>query len=135
MVFVGFVLLASKLADLQVLNPGRYRQVGEEQRTISQRIAADRGTIYDRTGVELAMSKPSQSVFVDPTMIDDPYVAASAVAPILGLDEHDVEQKMRSEGRFAYLARKVTDEQAQKVSAWDSRAFVGRRAGALSPLG
>ena len=117
MVFVGFVLLASKLADLQVLNPGRYRQVGEEQRTISQRIAADRGTIYDRNGVELAMSKPSQSVFVDPTMIDDPYVAASAVAPILGLDEHDVEQKMRSEGRFAYLARKVTDEQAQKVSA------------------
>ncbi len=116
-VFVGFVLLASKLADLQVLNPGRYREVGEEQRTFSQRIAADRGTIYDRNGVELAMSKPAQSVFVDPTMIDDPFVAASAVAPILGLDERDVEQKMRSDGRFAYLARKVTDEQAQKVSA------------------
>ena len=117
MVFVGFVLLASKLADLQVLNPGRYRQVGEEQRTFSQRIAADRGTIYDRNGVELAMSTPAQSVFVDPTMIDDPFLAASAVAPILGLDERDVEQKMRSDGRFAYLARKVTDEQAQKVSA------------------
>jgi cell division protein FtsI (penicillin-binding protein 3) len=116
-VFVGFVLLASKLADLQVLNPGRYRQVGEEQRTFSQRIAADRGTIYDRNGVELAMSKPAQSVFVDPSMIDDPYVAASAVAPILGLDEREVEQKMRGEGRFAYLARKVSDDQAQKVSA------------------
>jgi cell division protein FtsI (penicillin-binding protein 3) len=116
-VFVGFVLLASKLADLQVLNPGRYREVGQEQRTFSQRIAADRGTIYDRNGVELAMSKPARSVFVDPTMVEDPFVAASAVAPLLGMDEREVEQKMRGDGRFAYLARKVTDEQAQKVSA------------------
>lgn len=115
LLFVGFLLLSTKLADLQVLNPGRYREVGAEQRTFSQRIAADRGTISDRNGVALAMSRPAQSVFVDPSLITDPFVAASAVAPILGLDERDVEAKMRGEGRFAYLARKVSDEQAQKV--------------------
>ena len=77
-----------------------------------------------------------QSVFVDPSMIDDAYVAAAAVAPILGLDEHDVEQKMRGDGRFAYLARKVTDEQADKVAALGIKGVaLGRGAGALSPLG
>jgi cell division protein FtsI (penicillin-binding protein 3) len=116
-VFVGFALLAARLADLQVLNPSRYRQVGESQRTFSQKVAADRGTIYDRDGVELAMSKPARSVFVDPSMIDDAYVASAAVAPILGLDVREVEARMRGEGRFAYLARKVTDEQADKVAA------------------
>jgi cell division protein FtsI (penicillin-binding protein 3) len=116
-VFVGFTLLAVRLADLQVVNPSRYRQVGESQRTFSQIVAADRGTIYDRDGVELAMSKPARSVFVDPSMIDDAYLAASAVAPVLGLHVRDVETTMRREGRFAYLARKVTDEQADKVAA------------------
>ena len=116
-VLVGFVLLASKLADLQVVNPDRYREVGEEQRTYAQKVAADRGTIYDRNGVELAMSKPAQSVFVDPALVDDPFVAAAAVAPVLGLDVREVEGKMRGEGRFAYLARKVTDEKAQQISA------------------
>ena len=33
------------------------------------------------------------------------------------LDARRVEEKIRGEGRFAYLARKVTDEQAQKVAA------------------
>jgi cell division protein FtsI (penicillin-binding protein 3) len=116
-VFVGFVLLATKLVDLQVINPGRYREVGESQRTFSQQIAADRGIIYDRNGVELAMSNPAQSVFVDPAMINDPYVESAAVAPILGLDPREVEAKMRGEGRFVYLARKVSDEQAQQVAA------------------
>jgi cell division protein FtsI (penicillin-binding protein 3) len=116
-VLVGFFLLASKLADLQVMNPDRYRAVGQEQRTFAQEIPADRGTIYDRNGVELAMSKPAQSVFVDPALIDDPFLAASAVAPVLGLEVRDVEQKMRSEGRFAYLARKVTDDQATQIAA------------------
>jgi cell division protein FtsI (penicillin-binding protein 3) len=115
--FVGFALLASKLADLQLISADRYNAVGESQRTVAQKIAAERGTIYDRNGVELVMSKPAQSVFVDPALIDDPFVEASAVAPILGLDVREVEAKMRGEGRFAYLARKVTDEQAQQIAA------------------
>ena len=114
-VLVGFALLASRLADLQVINPDRYLEVGESQRTFHQQIAAERGTIYDRNGVEMAMSKPAHSVFVDPAMIEDAYVEAAAVAPILGLDVREVEAKMRGDGRFAYLARKVGDEQAQQI--------------------
>ncbi len=113
---VGFVVVVSRLADLQVFNADRYQQVGTEQRVFSQALAAERGAIYDRNGAELVISKPSSSVFVDPGIIADPTTAAAAVAPILGLDQAEVEAKMRSEGRFAYLARKVDAGLAQQVA-------------------
>lgn len=114
---LGFALIISRLADLQVLSPERYREVGTSQRTFSQKLAADRGAITDRNGVELAMSKPARSVFVDPQLIDDPVALAAVVAPVLDLRPADVEKKMRSEGRFAYLARKVPDEVADRIAA------------------
>lgn len=113
----GFVLLVWQLTQLQVLDPDRYVQHGASQRTFSQSLAADRGVIYDRNGVALAMSKPASSVFVDPALIDDPVAASRAVAPVLGLDPLEVEAKMRGEGRFAYLARKVDSAVAEQIGA------------------
>jgi cell division protein FtsI (penicillin-binding protein 3) len=110
-----FLLLVVHLTNLQVVDPGRYKEHGLLQRTFTQSLAAERGVIYDRSGIELAMSKPASSVFVDPALIDDPLVVASAVAPLLGLPAADVEQKMRGPGRFAYLARKVDPAIAQQV--------------------
>ncbi len=114
---VGFALLVSKLADLQVLNPQRYREVGVEQRTFSQRLAAERGTIFDRNGVELAMSRPASSVFVDPELIDDPRTSAALLAPVIGIEASELEAKMQGEGRFAYIARKIPAEMAAEIEA------------------
>ncbi len=119
---VGFVVVVSRLADLQLLNADRYQQVGTEQRVYSQTLAAERGSIYDRNGAELVISKPSYSVFADPGIITDPSAAAATVAPILGLERDEVESKMRGEGRFAYLARKVDESTAQQV---DELGLVG----------
>jgi len=112
-----FTLVVSKLADLQVLNPDHYRAFGASQRTFSQTIAADRGIIYDRNGVELVMSRPATSVFVDPALVEDPVAEAAELAPVLGLDPARVEALMRGEGRFAYLARKVPPEVVEQVRA------------------
>ncbi|WP_208027999.1 peptidoglycan D,D-transpeptidase FtsI family protein [Rhabdothermincola sediminis] len=114
---VAFAFLLVKITDLQVINPERYREVGIEQRTFVQAIAADRGTIYDRNGVELAMSRPARSVFVDPTMIDDPRGSAAQLADALGMDPGEIEKRMTTEGRFAYVARKVPAELADRVEA------------------
>lgn len=116
---VVFALLISKLTELQVLNPDHYRAFGDSQRFHSQVLAAERGAILDRNGVELAMSRPSQSIFVDPKLVADPASEAAAVAPVLGLQARDVEQRMRGDGRFAYLARKVPTEVAERVKALD----------------
>jgi cell division protein FtsI (penicillin-binding protein 3) len=114
---VSFAFLVSKLADLQVVNPERYRELGVEQRMFSQSLAAERGTIYDRNGAELAMSRPARSVFVDPALIDDPRAASAMLAPVVGVDAADIEAKMRGEGRFAYIARKIPAEMAAEIEA------------------
>lgn len=113
----GFALLVSKLFDLQVVNPERYREVGIEQRTFAQTLAAERGTIYDRDGVELVMSRPARSVFVDPALVEDPKAEAAQLADVLGMDPAGIEALMTRQGRFAYVARKVPAEVADRVSA------------------
>ncbi len=112
-----FALLASKVVDLQVVSPGRYLSFGEAQRTETQVLAAERGAILDRNGDELAISRPTKSVFVDPKLIENPSASAAAVAPLLGLDVNDVQAKMTGNGRFAYLARKVPTDTADKVAS------------------
>src|SRR5580658_10416581 len=56
----------------------------QQQRLVS--IEAERGSILDRSGQPLAKSLPAESVLVNPKRIKDPRVAASLLAPILGLD-------------------------------------------------
>lgn len=112
-----FAILASKVVDLQVISPGRYLAFGASQRDETQVLAADRGAILDRNGDELAISRPTKSVFVDPSLVQDPATSAAAIAPILGLPVSDVQVKMTSNGRFQYLARKVSSDAADKVKA------------------
>jgi cell division protein FtsI/penicillin-binding protein 2 len=118
--FGVFVLLfcaaVARLADVQVLQPGRYVHLGEEQRVVRESLPAGRGTIFDRNGVELAMSVPQQTVFADPSMIHDPVATAQKLAPVLGLDPGALAQELHRSGRFVYLARTVPDSVARKVT-------------------
>jgi len=112
-----FALLASKVVDLQVLSPGRYVSFGTAQRTDTQVLPAERGAILDRNLDELAISRPTRSVFVDPALIEDAPTAAAAVAPLLGLEVNDVQAKMTANNRFGYLKRKVPTEVADQIAA------------------
>lgn len=115
MLLVAFVLLVTKLVSLQVVDADRYRVEGTQQRSFTQTLAAERGGMFDRNGAELVISRPAQSVFVDPALIEDPRAESAQVADVLGLDPGIVEDAMRVDGRFAYVARKVTDEQAAQI--------------------
>ncbi len=58
-----------------------------------------------------------QTIVADPQLIEDPAAAATAIAPLLDIDVADLEERLRSPGRFAYVARKVDTEVADKVQA------------------
>lgn len=116
-----FILLFSvvtyKVVNLQIIERDRYTSYGVAQRTRTQTLAADRGAILDRDGTELAISRPTRSVFVDPKLITDAAAEAAVVAPILGLDVSEVQSRMTMANRFAYLARKVPVEVADALAA------------------
>src|SRR4051794_31920736 len=72
------------------------------------KVAARRGTITDRNGVELAVSEDSVTVYADPHVVRDPGGTASRLAPFLGRSWQELDTKLsdRTKG-FVYLARKL----------------------------
>ncbi|MCC5953586.1 MAG: penicillin-binding protein 2 [Acidimicrobiia bacterium] len=110
-----FGAVVFKLVDLQVMRPDDYRELSHSQRVREQVLAADRGTIFDRSGHELAVSAPYESVFVDPALIEDPTRDAVVLADAVGVDAGTVEHLMRQANRFGYVARHVDEEVADAV--------------------
>ncbi|MBI2703757.1 MAG: penicillin-binding protein 2 [Actinobacteria bacterium] len=112
-----FATVVVKLANLQVLNPKQFQEFGMSQRVREEILAADRGTIFDRNGVELALSLPQKSVFVDPKLIVDPPGEAQQLGSVLGIDPAGIEDKMRKDNRFSYVARFLDESVARQIEA------------------
>jgi cell division protein FtsI (penicillin-binding protein 3) len=71
-------------------------------------VPAQRGTITDRNGLQLAVSEDSTTVFAYPFLIDDPARVAARLAPLLGVDEDELLRKLSDrEKSFVYLRHKM----------------------------
>jgi cell division protein FtsI (penicillin-binding protein 3) len=112
---VLFAAVAYKLVDVQVRNPDLFLAQGASQRGATTELAAGRGAILDRNGEALALSVPRQTVFADPSLIDDPADLADRLAPVLDVPRRRLEELMAKDGRFSVLARTVDDEVATAV--------------------
>ena len=110
------VVLGIRLADLQLFSSDAYVEYGQQQRTKTVKLTADRGQIFDRNGVELAVSVPQWTVWADPSQVDDPAAAAAALAPVLTMDESWLLQLLSEPDQHAYLARTVPDHISREVA-------------------
>ncbi len=111
--------LVYRLVDLQLRDAAAFVEIGRQQRFRTVQLAGGRGDIYDRGGSALAVSLPSTSFFVDPKFVEDPVRDATKLAPLVGLDVETVRERMAGEGRFAWIARQVSDSQAAQILALD----------------
>ncbi|MBA3328247.1 MAG: penicillin-binding protein 2 [Solirubrobacterales bacterium] len=79
-------------------------------------VPARRGTVFDRRGIELAVSEPAADVAATPYLIDEPAKVARRLAPLLGLTENDLLRKLtRRDTGFVYLARQVPGTEAGRA--------------------
>lgn len=118
MVIVVFSVLAARVGQLQLMSGGRYEQLALEQRLRRIPLSAERGSIFDRNGRDLAMSVQRATIYADPHLVNDPLGEAAKLAPVLGIPAdvlvHSLADKSR---RFAYVARRVDDAVAVKAKA------------------
>jgi cell division protein FtsI (penicillin-binding protein 3) len=120
--FALFVLLlifaAGRSLYLGVIKAGMLRAVASSQQLSAVKVPALRGTIYDRTGLELAVSEPADDVSATPYLVRDPAAAARALAPLLGTSGDALLAKLAARHTgFVYLARHVSDARAKEVGA------------------
>ena len=77
---------------------------------------ARRGTIFDRNGVELAVSEDSVTVFAHPFLIKDPAGVAGRLAPLVGRSEDELLRKLSDrKATFVYLRRKMDASNGEKI--------------------
>jgi cell division protein FtsI (penicillin-binding protein 3) len=102
-------LQAVRAAPLARLAAGQHRQ------TVS--IPAGRGTIFDRTGVELAIGETTTTVYANPREVRRPRAVALAAARVLERDPDELYALLADRTRgFVYVQRKADPERAAQLS-------------------
>ncbi len=97
------------LVYFQILDSERYIAHGVSQRMKTEKVFAQRGSILDRYGVDLAVSVPRRSLVADSRLVEDPVLTAKALIQIIGGDLEELEEKLSSGKQFVYVARQVED--------------------------
>jgi cell division protein FtsI (penicillin-binding protein 3) len=113
---LGLSAVILRLTQVQAVSAAQYEKLGNNQRIRKITLAAERGAIFDRNGVDLALSVNQQTVWANPKVVTDPAGYAAKLAPILGMDQKSLADRLGQKSHaFVYLARKVDDPTAEAV--------------------
>ncbi len=101
---------------LQGVRGAELRAEAHGQQVTKVTIPGQRGRVIDRNGQVLAVSEDAADVIATPYQVADPAGTADRLHDLLGESEADLLEKLsdRTSG-FAYLARKVDQDAAQRV--------------------
>ena len=108
-------IYAGRIFDLMVLKGDDLAAMGQNQRSRTLPLPADRGPIYDSEGAPLAITVESRNVTADQNLIEDPAEAAARLAPMLGMDQAELQAKLTGDDIFVYVAKGLTPEQWRQI--------------------
>lgn len=115
-----------RLFRVQGADAAELAQLGFDQRVRHETIQAKRGTIYDRDGIELAVTVYGKALVADPSLVEAPGEAAAILAPIVGVDYVELIQRLEGDGRFTYVARRLESDTVERArEAIESADLIG----------
>ncbi|MFH8367266.1 peptidoglycan D,D-transpeptidase FtsI family protein [Streptomyces sp. NPDC018031] len=117
LVMLAFVI---RLLQVQAVDADAYAAKANINRYVPVRLAAERGTITDRSGIALATTVDAYDITAAPDLLtpgtaridDAPRQAAELLAPILGAKRSDLEHKLSAnpKSKYVVLARQQTPQ-------------------------
>ena len=115
------LIVLLRVTLLQTVWASGYQQASIDQRTRVNIVRAERGSILDRQGFELALPVPTRTIFADPRVITDPVGTAQALAGLLQLTpekEIALASALQNTGSsFTYVARQSPQDVANAILA------------------
>ena len=115
---VVFVAAFARVAWLQAVKAQTLDRLAASQHRQEIQVAARRGTIFDRNGVQLAFGERATTVYANPKEIVDAREAAIAAGEALDLDAGTLYPLLSDRSRgFVYLVRKADPEKAEALEA------------------
>ena len=113
--FLLLVLAAGRTLYLGTVHSGTLRQAARAQQLTAETVPAQRGTITDRNGIDLAVSEPAQDISATPYLVKEPLAVSQKLAPLLGVSQATLLSDLSEHTGFVYLARAVPAKTAQTV--------------------
>ena len=110
--------MGARLISLQVIEGPAYAEQAAAQRSREELIPARRGAIFDRSGEPLAISVDLQTLWTDPSQVEDPAGAALKLAPILDRDPAEIQASLIGSvpgDQFEYIARRLEPKVARRI--------------------
>ncbi|HJU47581.1 MAG TPA: penicillin-binding protein 2 [Gaiellaceae bacterium] len=105
---LAFAAILARALWLQVVKAPGFEAMAARQHRETIAIPAGRGTIYDRTGVPLAIGEQATTVFADPRSVTSAQRVAVAAGRTLGVSADDLYPHLRDRtSRFVYVQRKA----------------------------
>src|SRR5581483_3290578 len=119
--FVIFVALLSiavlRAGYLGAVRAGSLQHAAVTQQVTKVTIPAERGSITDRNGVELAISESADDLAADPYLVKDPLGTAQKLAPLLGKPVSTLLTLLnRKHTGFVYLAHLVPGDRIAQIN-------------------
>jgi cell division protein FtsI (penicillin-binding protein 3) len=116
-----FIAVIARVTLLETVQAGTLRSAGKTQRTTEQILKARRGTIFDRDGVDLALSVPARTITANPKLVTDPVGTVRTLSALLQLSP--AKQQSLSvafttkTNSFVYVARQIDPKLAATVNS------------------
>lgn len=112
---LAFGFIVARAFQLQVVGQERWQKKAERQYQKTIPLTAQRGTIFDRNGEEMAISVEVDSIFIVPSKIEAPDRSAKMLADVLSMNRKSIRDKMRSSKNFLWLKRQVSPQESDRV--------------------
>jgi cell division protein FtsI (penicillin-binding protein 3) len=125
LLFASFLLLLAlilvRAAWIQGVQGSSLAGEAQSQQIQEVVIPGTRGSIFDRKGNDLAVSEDAATVYATPYQVKDPQKTAAKLSKVLDVPEDGILESLSDrESGFAYIARQVGLDAADKVEAMDS---------------
>jgi cell division protein FtsI (penicillin-binding protein 3) len=108
-----------KLVSLQVIHHREYVNLARARQELVVEIPGPRGTLFDRNGQVLAMSAPTESVYINPLKVPDLGLAAQILSAELHLDRaalYATMQLARDNHRgFLWIKHRIPYDESQHL--------------------
>lgn len=126
---VAWAGIGYRLFDLQGTQAVALASVGYDQRIRTQAIDPPRGTIYDRDGIEMAMTVDGWNVVLDPQLVGDVTSAAVVFAPFAGVDPVSLAAELQaaqdSGSQYLKIVSRIRTSEKNVISSAVDEADVG----------
>ncbi|MEA2014465.1 MAG: penicillin-binding transpeptidase domain-containing protein [Thermodesulfobacteriota bacterium] len=114
---VLYVALASRALQLQIVSGETLKALADGQHKKSLTLNPERRFIFDRNGQKLAATLMADSVYVDPSNVEEQGKVSSKLSSILGVKRQQIAGALVSKGRFRWIARQVSPIKARRIRA------------------